>query len=341
MNRIVAALALLAMVPAMAAAAAGTDYKIVLEDVLLRPGVTADVAVTVFVSEDRPCNGQTALAVPGFAHTAATFAPLAEAVFDSQPAGHASCRIAAIDMPGHGESGLPEGALFGDLTLQDYTAAALAALEQLPTHGVRPTTIIAHSQGALVVQLAQQQLVAGGSSLREEAGVRTVVLLAPVPSAEVYWAFADSGAAAGVIGGFLAADAARGAHVAIPDPAWPFVFFSNLYGVLAPDAPSAPTVVAEALNAPEPLASALQLVGAFGSRLRVDAGIFSPAQGTALRVVTFEHDQLIRPSEGAAVYAHLTGDAPSARVLAVDGEFAVHDLYVSDPEAVAPAVLRN
>jgi len=51
----------------------GHDYAIVLDDVVLRPGVTVDLHLQVFVNDRTPCVGRTILAVPGFAHTAATF----------------------------------------------------------------------------------------------------------------------------------------------------------------------------------------------------------------------------------------------------------------------------
>ena len=315
-----------------------TDHGIVLESVELRAGVTADIHLRVFVDESRPCLGRTILAVPGFAHTAETYGPLAEALFASDPAGQQACRVVAIDFPAHGESGapLPDGS-FSQLLLDQYSAVVLAALDQLPAYGLRPTTVVAHSQGALVVQLVQQRLTDDGSSLRDAFNVSDVVLLAPVPPQQVFWAFADTGAAAGVLSGFAAFDPALGVHFAIPDPVWPAIFFSNLAGAVAPGAPG-PAAVA-AFNAPEPFYSALELVGALqGTRRGVDAGIFGGTSGTSLHVVSFEQDQLIRPHEAAAAYAHLTGDFSAAGVVEVAGPFAVHDTYISDPNALLSAI---
>ena len=323
-------------VPAMAAAQGDV---IVLEDVAVRAGVTTDVAVTVFEPEGPPCEGRTVLAVPGFAHTAATFEPLAEAMFDASPSGQYACRVLAVDLPGHGESALPEGLTFGDLTLQDYAATLVSVLDRLADEPGGPDTVLAHSQGALVVQLAQQQLVDAGSSLREAFKVRNAVLLAPVPPAQVPWAFADSGVAVGVLQNFVTFDPALGLHAAIPDFVWPVIFFSDLSGALAPAAPSGAQVAAAGYNAPEPLLGALQLVGVVpGGRLGVDAGLFGRRAETMLFVVGFEQDQIVSAAEAAAVYAYLTGDASGAGTVTIEGDATVHDIYVSNPEALLDAL---
>src|SRR5918996_3020962 len=159
--RIALTLLFVAFAPALAHALppGGTDTDIVLSEVPLRPGVTADIHLKVFVNAAQPCLGRTILAVPGFAHTAETFGPLAEAIFASTPHGQYACRIVAIDFPGHGDSSLPSAGLpFGFLSLSDYVSVVLATLERLPSYGLHPRTLLAHSQGGLVVQMAQQRL---------------------------------------------------------------------------------------------------------------------------------------------------------------------------------------
>lgn len=321
------------------------DDEIVLENVVLRPGVTTDLHLQVFDNESHPCNGRTTLAVPGFAHTAATFAPLTQAIFAGEASGQAPCRVVALDFPGRGDSPVPSGLPFGFLLLDDYVTAVLGALHDLDAKGVHVDSILAHSQGGLVIQMAQQRLIDAGSSLREAHQVRDAVLLAPVPVAQVAWSFADSGIALAILGGFLATDPALGPHFAIPDAVWGPVFFSNLAGIVSPDAPSAADIATFGYNALEPLLAALQLVGALElagfpptPRPGGDMGIFGPGSGTTLKIVAFTQDQIIRPSEGTQLYAYLTGDSGLEGFVEVSGAFSVHDMYVSDPAALLAAL---
>lgn len=337
------ALAALAVLLAPTPARAAPDATLVLEDVALRPGVTVDLSVSVYSDAALPsaaCVGRDVLAVNGFAHTAATWEPFARALLAREPG--SVCRVLALDLPGHGGSGLPTGGLpFAFLTLDDAASALLGALAALPALGYDVDGLVAHSQGGMVVQLAQQRLVSDDSGLRGAHGVKQVVLLAPTPPAGLPWAFVDGGTAGALLGQFyVAADPLLGPHFAIPDALWPYVFFTTPSGALAPLAPSAADVAARGYNAPEPLLSALQLVGAapFASRPPVDAGVFGPGAGTRLTVVAFEQDALIRPEEAAAIAAHLSGgEGEGARLQVVTGPFAVHDLYVADPDALLAA----
>ena len=312
------------------------DAALSFADVALRPGVAVDLHARVYVDEGRDpasCGAdKTAVAVYGFAHTAATWAPLAEAMFDEPSSG--ICRVVAIDLPGHGGSGLPEGALaFGDLLLHDYATALLGALDALAAQGVQPRAVVAHSQGTMVVQLAQDRLVAAGSSLRKAYGVQEVALLAPTMPNGLPWAFADNGTAAGLLAGLITGDATRGLYVAIPDFLWPVLFFSDLGGTTVAGAPTAADVASLGYGAYEPLASALQLVGAppFPGRPAVARGIFAGVQGTQLTVVAFEQDQLVRPAEADALFSHLTADRNGHKFSVVGGPRSVHDMFVSSP----------
>lgn len=316
----------------------GTDSDLFLDDVQLRPGVTVDLHLEVFVDEAWPspvCPAENAvLAVPGFAHTAATWRPYADALF-AEGSGQPACALIALDPPGHGGSGLPDGLVFGELTLDDYATALLAALDALRASGGAPATLIGHSQGGIVIQMAQQRLVGAGSSLRRAAGVREIELLAPVPAAEVAWSFVDSGAAAQLLGQFLAFDPVLGVHASVPAEFWPALFFSNLSGQVASGAPTAAQVTANGYNAPAPLFASLQLVGAPPfARPSISAGIFGDVHGTRLRIVVFEQDQLIRPEEGQALLEHLAGGGSGQTFSVIGGAEAVHDLYLSNPGAL-------
>lgn len=330
----------LALPAALAAQAPATDYDLLIDDVALRPGVTVDLRVHVYVDEARPCVGQTLFAVHGFAHTAATWGPLAEALFDGDPGeGGVVCRVAAVDLPGRGGSSLPTGMLFGDLVLADYVSALAGALDGLEAAGVLPGTIVAHSQGGLLVQMLQQRLLDSGSSLLLRYHVHRAVLLASVGPAGVPWNFVDSGVAAAILGPLVVFEPDLGLVARVPDALFPFLFFTDLAGNLASGAPTPAEVAAAGLNAPEPLLSALNLLGfpPF-AREEIDPGIFAAATGTRLGVVSFQEDVLIRPEENAILYQHLTGEPPDGAVVVVTGPEAVHDLLVSAPELLLDAL---
>src|SRR5688572_24974369 len=271
------------------AALSQTDVSLMFEDVALHSGGAADIHVRLFVDETAAgasCSAhKTAIAVPGYAHTAATWGPFAEALFVNQPS--QICRVAAIDFPGHGGSETPAG--FPLLTLDDYASVVLGVIERLREQGHEPTALIGHSQGGMVVQIAQQRLVASGSSLRDALGIREVTLLAPTMPNALPWAFVENGTAAGLIGGFCQpAPPPNCTHVAIPDAVWPFVFFSRFSN----GAPVANAPNGAGFNAPEPIIVTLQLVGALPpGRPAIDAGIFAGNSGTQLTVIAFEEDQ--------------------------------------------------
>src|SRR5688572_11642377 len=142
LNLVVTA-ALLAPLPAQAAEK--SDFDVTLPAVPLRAGVSADIHYAIYVNEAGPCEGKVVLAVHGVAHSAASWQPLAEELFAENPSGRKVCQLVAVDLPGHGASGLPGGMLFGHLQLADYVAVVRASLERLPPLGIRPTSLLGHS----------------------------------------------------------------------------------------------------------------------------------------------------------------------------------------------------
>lgn len=328
--------AMLALLGFAQTAAANADFDVTLRGVKLRPGVTVDIHARVFVNEASPCRGRDVLAVHGTAHTAATWEPFAEAIFVDNPTGRNACRIVALDLPGHGASGLPTGGLWlGEVTLADYVTVLRRSLKRLAPLGIRPKTLLGHSQGGLVIQLAQQALHAAGTNLRREFNIKHVVLFAPVGPRQI----PDSGAPGETLAAFLASDPVRGSYLQIPDAVWPALFFSNLSGTIASGAPTAAEVAARGYNAVAPLFAAAETAGAAPfTRPSVDAGIFRRASGTTLNIATYEQDQLIFPSENWLLYEYLTGDATGAGIAEVAGLDAVHDLHVSDPVNLLGAV---
>jgi hypothetical protein len=54
--------------------------------------------------------------------------------------------------------------------------------------------------------------------------------------------------------------------------------------------------------------------------------------------VSFQEDLLIRPSESALLYAHLTGQAPDRDFVVVTGAETVHDLQLLAPQRILEAL---
>ena len=325
----------LSLVAAVVAAAPSpdTDYDIMVRGVELRPGVLIDIRVKVFVNEDHPCNGRTHFAVHGGLHAASTWAPLAEAMFSDNPSGPPACRVAAIDLPGRGGSGLPSNLTLGELLLDDQVTAILATLEALIDDGMHVRTIVGQSQGALLVQMAQQRLVDDGSSLWQTYAIRKVILLAPAAPAAVPWFLAD-----GPLGAFLVSlftvnnSPPLGDLIVFDDLTWIDFNFTALCCGLATSAPTTAEVTLAGYNAAEPLAATLQILGLPPySRPAVEAEVFGPDSGTELFVIGFSEDSTVLFFETAMTYAHLTGDAAQKRFVLVTDPEAVHATHVSDP----------
>jgi alpha-beta hydrolase superfamily lysophospholipase len=324
----------LATLLASAATTATADSDLTLPAVPLRAGITADIHVRVY--EGGPsCSGGVVLAVHGFAHTAASWKPFADVLLGQGLAGQPVCKVAAVDLPGRGGSGLPTGGLqFGIQTLADEVAVVRAALERLPALGLAPDTVLAHSQGGLLVQLTQKALLSDGSSLRH-LGIAHVVLLSSVGPREIPWEFVDNGTAVRLLVRFFRVSPLLGPHVFVPDARWPSIFFTDLLGGIA-GAP-APADVAR-YNAREPAVAGLQLLGLGFRRPSIRAGAFAPEHGSALTLVTMENDTIVRPAETTLLYEHLTGTPAGFAVIVVGGPTSVHDMHVADPAALAAAI---
>jgi len=349
MNKLLCAFAAglvsLAIPTSLPAQAPATHYDLTIQDVVLRPGVTVDLHVHVYVDEARPCEGQTLFALHGFAHTSAAWGPLAEAMFAAEPGDSGVvCQVAALDLPGRGGSSLPTGMLYGDLVLADFVSAVAGALDGLDAAGVHAGTIVAHSQGGLLVQMLQQRLLDSGTNLEQRYHVHRAILLASAAPAGIPWNFVDSGLAGAVLGQIIVFDPVLGLVASVPDALFPILWFTDLNGDLVSGAPTPAEVAAGGLNAPEPLLAALDLVGAPPfTREAIDPGIFAPGNATRLSVVTYEQDVVIRPEENTLLYQYLTGQAPDRDLVVVTGPEAVHDLQLSDPElllASLPAAVR-
>ena len=317
--------------------------------VALRGTGSATVHATVFHNPRRGVVPLNVLAIHGLAETAATFGPLAEAVYHDQGLGKRVRTVVALDLVGHGKSGyptsLPTGVTFGQLTIDDNVSVILQTLEALRRRQLAPHIIVAHSMGGLAVQALQQKLLDRGSSLAA-LGVRQVVLLAPVPAPGSPWVRPPTPD----LSAFVVQDPALGPYVSLPPALFVAQAFSTTAGTVATDAPSADDVATYGYSAVEPLYTLFQLTDtpvpqADGSttvlaRPRVDAGVFARRHGTELWLASFSEDTLVPASNLPALYHYLTGDDRDTRYLPVVGPNAVHSSYISNPAAILSA-LRN
>lgn len=334
------------------------DFDLFIEDVELRPGVTVDIHLSVFVNEENPCRKRTSFAIPGLVHTAATWEPFVKALFEGvseEDDDDAVCRVVAVDLPGHGESSLPTGdLLFGDLLLDDYVTALITTLERLRADfNIRPRTIMAHSQGGLLVQMVQQRLIDQGTNLRRAFKIRKAVLISSVAPVETPFFLAESGLAAQILSPFLVVDnSSLGLHFSIPAENWRLIFFTNFAAPLqeaglVPGAPTAAEIQANGWNARAPLLASLQLIGATPLvRPTVDAGIFAGGNddengGTELNVITYDNDILILSQENQALYEYLTGDVTLSGLVVITDPNAVHDLQLSDPNLLLTVIAER
>ncbi|MCG8419879.1 MAG: alpha/beta fold hydrolase [Proteobacteria bacterium] len=296
----------------------------------LRPGVTADVHVHLFQNRGR-CVG-TVFAVHGVAHTAATWEPFAQALFAGDVLPIKPCRVAAIDLPGHGLSGLPSGMLFGELSLYDYSSAIIGVLQELRERGVRVGIIVGHSMGGLLVQTVQERLLAQGSSLRAAFGIGGALLLASaLPSAVQVGQPSDID-----LTPFIVEQPALGVFLAVPDAIWPQAYFINTVGALADGAPSPAEVAARGYNSFEPIAALFEVVD---RTAYVRARAFCD-KGTHLTLVFNESDPHQDPVSQEALFEHLTCRPSLARMVTMTGPNAVHDAHVAVPKDLLRALTR-
>lgn len=323
--------------------APATDFDLTFAEVEFRPGAAADIHVRVFVNESRPCHDplRTAFVIHGVNATAASWGLFADAFFTGEP-GDQLCLVAAIDHAGHGGSGLPRGALFGELLIEDYVRTVIEVLERLRQEGIRPTILVGHSQGTSTIQTLQQVLMDVGTNLREHFGVRDAVFLGTQGPRELRAAFLfPDEAVADIIASLITTTPEKGTFIQGPPSIFQQLWFVNLSLELSSDAPSLETIAANGWNEDVPLFAALQAAGQGGfDTPSVDAGVFGPASGTALHVIDFADDPWSLTPRAREIYEYLTGDASLSGFVTVtdpDNE-AVHDYMITDPDIVRSAI---
>jgi pimeloyl-ACP methyl ester carboxylesterase len=275
------------------------------------------------------------------------YAPLAQAIFADAKLGHTVKNVIGIDPPGHGDSGfptnLPGGLRFGDLVVEDDVGVVLQAIDVLRQQGLGPKVLVAHSMGGLEAQVAQQFLLAQGSSLAAH-GVVGVALLAPVPPHGLPWVRPPTGDPTP----FLVNDPTLGTYLLLPPQVWIPLAFTTTTGQLASDAPTVDQVVAGRYVGPEPLNTILELNestvplpdgGTFTfQRPSVNAGILAAKNGTVTTVVSFSQDTLVPAPNLQPLYEYLTGDTKDLLYQPVVAADAVHAMLISNPTGMLDAL---
>jgi pimeloyl-ACP methyl ester carboxylesterase len=330
--------------PEQAALRPPIDHSVMLESVGLRSGITADLHVRVFVNEDRPCRdpSRTALAVHGINHTASSWEIFVEEFFTGPPRDQL-CAVAALDHPGHGRSGLPEGDPdfeFGQLTVEDYAHAVLEVLDRLEKKGLRPSILMGHSQGTQTLQTAQQFLREGGASLAGSFNVTDVVFLGTQGprGLRTEWTLPDE-VVAEQIADLVTTTPEKGTFLAGPPQVFLENWFINRDLVLSSDAPSLQEIGDNGWNEDIPLAAVQQVRGLGGLEPpSVDRKVFSPSTGTRLHVIHFTDDPW--SLNAADIYEFLTGDASRAGFVPLEDpdDEAVHDYQITDPGVVRAVI---
>jgi pimeloyl-ACP methyl ester carboxylesterase len=249
-------------------------------------------------------------------------------------------RFIAVDLPGHGKSAPPVGALFGELGLQDYVAAVLGVLDRLAGRGIRVTTLVGHSMGGITVLLVQKSLVQRGKSLREAYGVEHVLLLAPGAWPEgIPCAVAQNPQMGAALGQFQVVDPTLGPVVVFPAAVYQQFTWSRADGAPTAGAPTPAEIEALEWVTPESLSA---LAGVMGAppvpRATFDRGIFGPRLGTKLDIVSFQHDTIVLPEENKALYPYATGESPEHGWTTVTGANALHGMPISHPAELLAAV---
>jgi len=132
----------------------------------IRNNVTASVKVEVLNNPNLPSGGRTVLIQHGLAHTGNAAKPLAEKMFADPNLSSKISNIVLVNLPGRNGSSLPQGIHFGSLSMIDFANTFLSVLTGLNDQGIHVDSIVAHSMGAVIVELAQTKLISQGQDLK-------------------------------------------------------------------------------------------------------------------------------------------------------------------------------
>jgi Alpha/beta hydrolase family len=306
--------------------------------VQIRPNVTATIEAQVLVNPNNPTGGRTVLFQHGLAHTGNTGKNLATKLFSTPATSAKISQIVLIDQPGHGNSTLPTGLLFGNLGQNDYANVLIESLDALQANGINVDALVGHSMGGLIINLAQNILVSQSTSLFTRFGITNAIFLSPSPNGNVPWISADL-----LVGTILAiphikTSTDKGTYVEVAALTWQLLFCTNLLGLPVPGTPTISTINSAPYIAIEPYVAAAELLGIPGHpRLPVTAGIFGSTYGTVTRLVTNSQDKFILPFESQANYRFLTGDTTDARFQTIPTLDSAHDMYLTNPQGLINA----
>jgi pimeloyl-ACP methyl ester carboxylesterase len=316
-----------------------------------RPGVTADINVAIYENPaaDRKgsgvIKGKVGYTGAGFAHSGASYEPLISALFAKD---RDISMIFVPDLPGHGNSSIPKGMLFGDLTLQDYANIdrlildGLTKNEELRKHGISIDFAIFHSQHGLTAAMTQEQV-----NLKKY-GIKDVILIAPAPPQQVNWSFLNR-LDPGSFLPYLKMDE-KGMYFSMPVRDWVGFFFSNPDGSISVNS-GIPFENIGRYDADAPITSTLQLVGVevnsfnppvFGAnnslRPYVSEGVFR--NGPKLWIVAYGNDTIVSKQDIEKTNEILTGKKNGNKnIITIPG--AVHDYHLTASGSVEVAKTIN
>lgn len=300
----------------------------------IRPGVSVRIHADVLENQYAPVHGRTILCIHGLAHAGNAFLPLTAQVFADPLLGTSVRRVILLNMPGRGGSGLPSGALFGDLNVDDYATIVIRTLEKAKKQGISPNVIVGHSMGGLIIQVAQERLLSRQTSLNARFGVSKINVMGSASPMEVLDPFLESGAGLYILSLYTHSNASLGQFVMVSPTDFLGLFFTDFNQQVVPGAPTPGQVVAFGYKANEAIAAAVQTVGTADMRPSVRAGAFAPANGSQLRVIVGSQDIFSDTSQQRSLYEYLTGDASDVEFHVITASDAVHDQFISNPGAI-------
>jgi pimeloyl-ACP methyl ester carboxylesterase len=285
-------------------------------------GATCTINVQVLENTNAPVNGKVLMGAAGLLHSAAALKPFAAEVFSSPLYSSTVRIILLVDYPGHGESGLPFGAQFGQMSLADYAKVEIQAIQQSSARGMSPSALYVHSMAGLVTQLA------GSLQSLAALGITDVILDGSSQSREVPDPILNTGFGLGLLGAYTYYNTVQGTNAQITPYLFVGFFFTDANDQLLPGAPFPGQIMAFGYKSDESYVAALETLGPDDMRPSVTAGIFSPANGINLRVIVGAQDRFSDIDQQKAMYRYLSGAIDDNGVYIVDGP---HDHVISNP----------
>ncbi|HWN69138.1 MAG TPA: alpha/beta hydrolase [Haliangium sp.] len=285
---------------------------------------------------------QTVLAVHGVMHNALVFQPLGHELLSKLS--NKTKHFYSISLPGHGDttpgsrhgvSGIPGPKLFGQVTLEDYAEALTQVAKQIG----HVHTIVAHSQGGIVVQVAEKLLQLAGSSLQSATQSKTnrIVLLASTTPDEVSWFAADNDYLTPILVnlGAIKTTPQNGTFLSITDMQWRDLFY--LDGTMPVAGGPDPTTQVPRLRTDEPSAAAsVSLATGQPGQLHrpsIPANLFA---SFSFRNIAFEADTFLTAADLNGLGNHLKPGSGHILITSQSGAPAIHCALYTRPGALVP-----